>query len=475
MKKIRLFFIFILLTAGSGCRTLYAPSDYNRSWTSYAGERFLKSPDTAGISLRELKIDSSKPLDLIKLVDISLLNSPVTKKAWENARKSEALKKQAESPYYPQVTINAQATRYKKNASRTAENLNQWNLNPALSISYLLFDFGGRNAALEQAYEQLLSDNFQFNQSIQDLLLNVGTSYYTLYSSYELEKSAETDVKNAEATLISAKEKLSVGLGTELEVLQAKSNYFDKLYSLENAKNNVKTAKANLAKTIGVLADTDFDISPPARDVPTHITREHIKELIAKALVDRPDIASSRAQLKAKEFAVTVANSTLFPVLNLGADAGKNWYRIYDADRENEDDYEYSGFLTLEWDAFSGFYNYNAKIAAKREKDAAYESLVQAELDASADVWNKYYGFKTAIRKYKFSKAFLDAAKESNALALESYAAGLKSILDVLQAQSDFSSASSKLIQSRKDLFIALIQLAHSTGSLNTQIIEKED
>jgi outer membrane protein TolC len=47
------------------------------------------------------------------------------------------------------------------------------------------------------------------------------------------------------------------------------------------------------------------------------------------------------------------------------------------------------------------------------------------------------------------------------------------SILDLLQAQNKFSDASSKLIQSKQDVFVAFAELAHATGSISVQ--RKED
>jgi outer membrane protein len=98
---------------------------------------------------------------------------------------------------------------------------------------------------------------------------------------------------------------------------------------------------------------------------------------------------------------------------------------------------------------------------------------MQAELEASADVWIKYYDFRTAAQKLVFSESFLETSKNAYDLALESYKAGLRSILDLLDGESKLSDARSKLIQSKKDLFVALANLAHSTGSIGEKMETK--
>ncbi|MGD2279461.1 MAG: TolC family protein, partial [Candidatus Omnitrophota bacterium] len=131
--------------------------------------------------------------------------------------------------------------------------------------------------------------------------------------------------------------------------------------------------------------------------------------------------------------------------------------------------YEYTGFLKLNWDVFDGFDNYAKKIEAESNAKAERTQLVQDELAASADVWTKYYAYQTAVSKLKYSEAFLESSGESYDLALASYEAGIKNILDLLQAFSQLSDARGGLVESRKDVFVSLVELIHATGTLGTR------
>ena len=113
------------------------------------------------------------------------------------------------------------------------------------------------------------------------------------------------------------------------------------------------------------------------------------------------------------------------------------------------------------------FYNLNKKREAERQLDIAKDKLAQKESAVSTDVWTKYYDFDTAASKLVYSEAFLNTSRKSYELAFESYNAGLKSILDLLRAESNLSQAKSRFIQSKEDLFIALAELAHAKGMLN--------
>lgn len=463
------FFMLAILSA-AGCQTLKAPSTMYEEWKPVAS----KSPDQVWASILEQKIDPSRPLALVELVDIALHNNPSTRQTWDAARASEAKKKQAESALYPQVTASAAIEKERVIATQKKYNVNSLGYGPSVNITYLIFDFGGRAATIDAACEAMIAANFQFNQAFQDLLLAVETSYYELHSSYSTLKAAEADLENAKTSFIAAQQRYEVGLVAKLDVLQAKSNYESSLFNLEVAKGQIKTAKANLAKAIGFPADTPFEIAEPAKEVPTEINEENVSSLIKEAIDNRPDISALQASLRAKKSLVRAAKSDLWPKLNGSGSGGAMWHKFPGSTiSENEHECGYNAGLSFDWDVFDGFYNLNKAREAQIEAEAERSRLIQAELEASADVWIRYYDFRTAVKKLVFSESFLDTSKMSYDLALESYKAGLKSILDLLDAESRLSDARSKLIQSKKDVFVALANLAHATGSISTKMETK--
>jgi len=426
----------------------------------------LKAQDPVWSSLRSREIDSEKQLTLTELIDLGLGNNPATRKAWQNTRAARAKQMQAQSELYPSVTVSETIKREKDVSVNPASNINNRHYGPSANLTWLILDFGGRSASIEESVQGVISADSTYNQAIQDLLLDVEKSYYQLYSAQASEAAALDDMKNAKADFDAAMQKLNAGLVSKLDTLQAQSDYENSLYLLESAKGAVKTAQANLAQAIGVPADTKFQIAEPSKSFPKNIDEEEITLIIEDTLQRRPDIIAARADLKAKEAAVKLARSALLPALNAGASADSNKYKYYGVSQVNDHDHSYAAFATVTWDVFDGFYNLNKKVEADRDLDMARDALAEKELELSSEVWIKYYDFITATNKFTYSETFLSTAKQSYELALESYNAGLKSMLDLLQAQSKLSSARSLFIQSSRDIFIALIELAHARGTL---------
>jgi len=465
-----------LMIAAGGCRMVDPPADPAVAWMppDWAEEEQAEEP--VWDSIRDKSGDLSRPLSLADCVDLALKNSPVTRQSWAAARAAAAVVGQAESYLYPQVSVSGDGTYLKqeyslKEAIPAANNPDSdgFNYGPGLKLNWLLFDFGGVRGGIEEARQTLLATNYSFNQSIQDLILNVEKSYYELYSARSEVKASEADVEDTGKSLEAARQKFEVGLVSKLDELQAQSTYQDSLYQLESAKGDVKSARAGLAEALGLAADADFDIAEPDRELPTEISSDEVSGLIEEGLKKRPDIASLRAELRAKEAAIEVSGSAYYPSLNLGGSANKLWYSYREDPELYDDSYMYTGYLSINWDIFTGFSDREKKLAAEANAAQARESLASAEISASADVWTKYYAFNTAVGKYKFATAFFETSQESYNLALESYNAGLKSILDLLQSQSSLSSARSQLISAKKDLFTTLADLAHATGTLGSK------
>ncbi|NQT32478.1 MAG: TolC family protein [Candidatus Omnitrophica bacterium] len=457
----------------SGCRTVRAPGNPSESWIAPGWEEKELAKDPVWEAIRQRKIDPGKELGLLDLLDIALSNNPVTREAWQNARAYDARMIKSESTYYPQVTAQTGGAYNKREVDRTTDIVNRADYTIGADATMLVFDFGGRSAGVQKARQLLLVANYDFNQTIQDIVRDTETAYYSYDSSIAAREAAEDDVADAQEILVNAQQKYQVGLVSKLDVLQAESTYNDSLFSLEGAKGDVETSRADLAEIIGVSADTKFSVLIHLEKVPEEIKKDDVSRYIEEALKKRPDIASARSNLKAKEAEVDIATSNILPTLNIGGSMATNWFSYYGSRKGTltsyKNDYLYSGQFSVDWNVFDGLNNYFTRIEAQREAALERESLVETEISASADVWTKYFNLRTAQKKYVFSEAFLASANASHELATEGYKAGLKSMLDLLQSQSQLSEARSKLIGSRKDFFVAVAELEHAMGALTVE------
>ena len=454
----------LALASIAGC--LSAPKIENSStpWTPPARAR---GADDVWTAVRQQKADFTNDLTLAEISDMALQNNPATAKAWNDAKAAAAQVEQAKGYFMPTIAASAGETIQRTKAEPNIYDMNFTKFSPGLQINYLVINFGGgQKAAVEEALQTVYATDFAFNKSIQDILLAVETAYYTLFSAEANVEAAESSVKDAKAVLDATQERQKQGLGTELDVLQSQALYDQSLFNLASAQGALASARGNLAQTVGLPADTRLHLAAPAYDLPEAVKEADVKQMIDDALMRRPDIASARATVAAKQAAVTVAGAYLWPSLYLNGSAAHDSYNITEGQNLQDRDWSYNGTLSIQWTLFDGFQTISAKRAARAQAESAAAQLKQAELAASADVWMRYHDYETALKQHSFAAAFLKSSSAAYDLTFEGFKAGIKSMLDLLDAERQLAQARSQYVAARQGALTALVNLAYSTGLL---------
>ena len=104
--------------------------------------------------------------------------------------------------------------------------------------------------------------------------------------------------------------------------------------------------------------------------------------------------------------------------------------------------------------------------AASAAAEAAARRAQGFEQQVVYQVFNAFYGLRTATQQVQTSRDLLASATESEQVALGRYKAGAGSLLDLLTAQAALASARAQAIQARLSWNTALAQLAHDVGIL---------
>jgi outer membrane protein TolC len=120
--------------------------------------------------------------------------------------------------------------------------------------------------------------------------------------------------------------------------------------------------------------------------------------------------------------------------------------------------------LNLSWTIFDGGARKN-----RRAQAAAEVQFAKAQADTTRDqiengVWTAYSNLKTALRQRLAAQVLLDAAMQSYEAATQSYRFGVRSLLDVTEAQRALARARSADVLARAQVFTALAKLAFEEG-----------
>ena len=403
-------------------------------------------------------------LVLTQLIDAALQNSPVTEQAWAEARAAAAAWAVARGSYYPTIDGVGELKRSEFGASGGILDFEQSTADIGLTLDYLLFDFGGRVADVEQAKQALINANWNQNQAIQNVILNVSSAYYQLIGN---KSKVEADIKNleeAQTSLEAAELRLEVGLGTVPDVLQAKSSLAQVELELVSDRGQVKISKGDLATTVGWAANEEFDVVEVDEEFEPELLEQNVDSLVDIAMKYRPDVAAVLASVRRSEASVRSAKSARFPTLGTSGTLTEQY--IFDAGEfENDSNTNYQIALTLQIPIFHGFALRNAELEAEAELEAARAALKLQEQQVVSDVWDAYYNFQTAVQSLVAADKLLDSSLESFEASLERYRSGVGDIVELLNAQTTLATARSEKVQARTDLFISYAELVHAIGT----------
>lgn len=115
---------------------------------------------------------------------------------------------------------------------------------------------------------------------------------------------------------------------------------------------------------------------------------------------------------------------------------------------------------------FFGFAHLYGIKAAQAEADASRARAQGLEQQVIFQVFNSYYGLRTATQRVRTAEDLFAAAQQSEQVAAGRYKEGAGTALDLLTAESALADARAQRINARFAWYIALAQLAHDVGVL---------
>jgi TolC family type I secretion outer membrane protein len=461
----------VLLVVCAGCtaipektvREAVSPAPA-QPWTPPAKASMPPPPaDKTAPIVPEEYLKAGATLSLVQLVDLGLHANPATREAWAFARAAAANVGAKRSQYFPVFEVDGQIERQKQSAVGGQFTYLQTTYGPSVAASWLLFDFGGRQADVEEATRALYAADWTHNAAIQDVVLTIAQAYYGYLNSKALVVARQANLDEARRSLDSAEERHRAGVATIADVLQARTSVSQAQLDLQDTQGQVQIIRGALATAVGVSANVAVDVGELPEELPLDMVKKSVDELIAKAVAERPDLAASRFTALAAQSKIQSVQAEGLPKLSAVGTGNRTFYSVPGNDPFSTN---YSGLLLFRIPIFTGFDVAYRTQKAKEEAEAAKASAELVEDRVIFDVWSSYYAMKTATQRVQTTRDLLASARQSAEVADGRYKAGVGTILDLLTTQASLAEARAEEVQARSLWFLAVAQLAHATGAL---------
>lgn len=399
------------------------------------------------------------PLTALDAVDLALCNNPQTREVWAAARAQAALVGVAQSAWLPDLDGRLGVSR------NFADSGNLDQRNAALTLSWLLLDFGQRAASSENARQLLAAAAATQGSTVQALFLAALQSYYNAQAFRAAVRSTTEAERSARESFAAAEARYKAGVGTPADRLQAQTALSQATLNRIRAEGEARNGLGALANAMGFDAQTPINLAdlPPTQADPAF--QRDVDALIATARARRPDLQAAEAQLKAAEASIDLARAQGRPTLSLAA--GPSWQEVEGVSANGG-----SVGLTLNVPLFSGFETtYRVRsAAAQAEVRAAQRDRLSSQI--ALDVWRAYQSLSTATQSLKTTADLVASAEQSERVALGRYKAGVGTVLELLAAQSALAGARLQRIQAALDWQVSRATLAQAMGALDYTLLQ---
>src|SRR5262249_24118813 len=158
--------------------------------------------------------------------------------------------------------------------------------------------------------------NYQYNQQIQDVILNTQLAYFNLNAALGLVDAAQQNLNDAQTIYKAAQIKLQVGSFAKQDELQAYAQVSNAEFNLNQAQSLVEQARAQLATSLGVPVNSSLNIVVQENiSEDTHLDDE-VSSLMAQAMRLRPTLMAAYANVQAAKYDLEAAKAARWPQLN---------------------------------------------------------------------------------------------------------------------------------------------------------------
>lgn len=473
--------VSLLLVGGCAARQPFeiSPPSPDRPWKApdlprYSAALAETEHPPAG-EAKAVSIDPGKQYELSELIDIAQRSNPETRVAWERARQAAVAAGLAEGTYYPVIAAVATAavahvplpipTTVVPGGIFTADT--QFVI-PALTLEWLLLDFGRRRAAVDAAQALAMEANVGFNAKHQQIVFDVTRNFYSLTAvrgKVAAERAALDSARSLEEAATMRKQH---EVATLPEVLQAQEETARAAYELQDALAAEHDARMALLESIGIRPGAPIEVADVSQQPLPPTLEESVDQAIDRALTQRPDLIARLAAVRAKEAEGRKARADYWPKFAIRSAVAGNIgeLKIDNSAYQSVADLQYDAGFRLEWTLFDGFERRNQVRLAESQHHEAEDELEHAKDAAVREVWKAYNDTKVALAKQQAAAALLTASEKAWDATLDSYKHGLATFPDVRESQRDLARARTLDQAARAEVWTQAAAFAFSTGDL---------
>ena len=400
-------------------------------------------------------------LDLEFALAFAMDNNFAIRQAKERIRQQEGVVLEVRSAQIPNVTSSAG---YQRNAVEVSQNGRDHAWAFDITARQILYAGGGVTASVASQKLTLEAAVLTLQSVINDALFDVRTKFYTIIVNREKIKVQEQNIELIQRQLHDVKNRYEFGTVSSFEVLRAEVTLANAQPALIKARNDYRLAIEELRQALGFMTATEANITKIPDFLGTLEYKPESFELrasLASAREQRPDLLRLTKLESAAEQGVYARRANYYPSVSLfGA---YDWRQSPVSSTKSSLDGWTVG-LQSQWNIFDGRATAGRVAQARSLLEQAKLSLAETQLAVDVDVRRAISNFQQATELAEASKKVIEQAEESVRLANARFGAGTATQLDLLQAQTDLTTARLNQLQAYYTYNVSVASVRRAVG-----------
>lgn len=335
--------------------------------------------------------------------------------------------------------------------------------NAQIQLSQPLYTGGQASANLSAAEADVLAGREDLRRVEQSVLANVVTAYVDVRRNQETLRIANENVAVLTRQLDESNARFEVGEITRTDVAQSQARLAAAKASQSSAQGNLAIARATYAQIVG-QNPTDLAPEPSLANVlPTSV-----EQAFDAAEGSNPGVLAARYAEQAATARVALAKAAYLPTVSAGASLGYDASEVNGSGKQfGEYDRAIAGSVTARVPLFTGGLNAsNVRAARERENAArvAVEGAKRTVIQQVSAAWSTLLATRANLgsneEQVRATRIAFEGVRQEQQV-------GLRTTLDVLNAQLELANAELALVGARRDEYVASAVLLQAMGQLD--------
>ncbi len=339
-----------------------------------------------------------------------------------------------------------------------SQNIDESQLDLALTASLLLYDGGSARLNIEASKETVLATREQLVSIEQEVLIRAVSAYMNVYARRDVVSLQENSLRLLLEELRAAEDRFEVGEVTRTDVAQAEARVAEARSDLATAQGDLQQA---IEEYVNVVGRQPGDLAPPP-NLPQ--LEPNVDSARSGALQRHPDIRSAQHRVAASELNILRAEASLYPTISAFGSFGTN-------EDLGSSNYTTAGRIGVE--LRGPIYQGGALSSGIRRaiavRDQELGNLYEVQKRVSQDVGSAYAALSARRASLTASQERVRAQDIAFRGVREEATLGARTTLDVLDSEQDLLDAETARLADEANLYVAAYAVLQATGRLTAR------